>query len=188
MESALIILLLVMITGSVYALFAKDLLSAIVSFGITGSGLVIAFLVLQSPDLAIVQVVVETISLVIMISVLIVSSREDLREQAIIRLNGDSYVHLKGILYQTTAIILCMIFLYSFIRAIASLESFGEHTTRTAAAYIQDGISGTGSVNLVTGIVFDFRGYDTLGEATILFTAVIGILMILRVIAKKQMI
>ena len=43
----------------------------------------------------------------------------------------------------------------------------------------------TGSANLVTGILFDFRGYDTLGEATILFTAVVGILTILRLKGRK---
>ncbi len=34
--------------------------------------------------------------------------------------------------------------------------------------------------NVVTAIVFDYRGYDTLGEATVLFTAVIGVALILR--------
>jgi multisubunit Na+/H+ antiporter MnhB subunit len=34
--------------------------------------------------------------------------------------------------------------------------------------------------NVVTAIVFDYRGYDTLGEATVLFTAVLGVALILR--------
>ncbi|HAZ27158.1 TPA: hypothetical protein DCY67_00880 [Candidatus Acetothermia bacterium] len=34
--------------------------------------------------------------------------------------------------------------------------------------------------NVVTAIVFDYRGYDTLGEATVLFAAVIGVALILR--------
>ncbi|GAB4307504.1 MAG: hypothetical protein Kow0097_07680 [Candidatus Bipolaricaulota bacterium] len=34
--------------------------------------------------------------------------------------------------------------------------------------------------NVVTAIVFDYRGYDTLGEATVLFTAVIGVALVLR--------
>lgn len=34
--------------------------------------------------------------------------------------------------------------------------------------------------NVVTSIVFDYRGFDTLGEATVLFTAVAGVLMALR--------
>ena len=38
----------------------------------------------------------------------------------------------------------------------------------------------TGTNNGVTSVVFDYRGFDTLGEATILFSAVAGVLMIFR--------
>ncbi|MGF3584181.1 MAG: hydrogen gas-evolving membrane-bound hydrogenase subunit E [Thermoplasmatota archaeon] len=37
-----------------------------------------------------------------------------------------------------------------------------------------------GTNNGVTSVVFDYRGFDTLGEATILFTAVAGVMMIFR--------
>lgn len=38
----------------------------------------------------------------------------------------------------------------------------------------------TGAINSVTSIVFDFRGYDTLGESFVLFTAVCGATAVLR--------
>jgi multisubunit Na+/H+ antiporter MnhB subunit len=38
----------------------------------------------------------------------------------------------------------------------------------------------TGANNGVTAVVFDYRGFDTLGEATVLFTAVAAVLMIFR--------
>ncbi|MFA5102586.1 MAG: hydrogen gas-evolving membrane-bound hydrogenase subunit E [Candidatus Thermoplasmatota archaeon] len=38
----------------------------------------------------------------------------------------------------------------------------------------------TGTNNGVTSVVFDYRGFDTLGEATILFSAVAGVMMIFR--------
>jgi multisubunit Na+/H+ antiporter MnhB subunit len=38
----------------------------------------------------------------------------------------------------------------------------------------------TGTNNGVTAVVFDYRGFDTLGEATILFSAVAGVLLIFR--------
>lgn len=38
----------------------------------------------------------------------------------------------------------------------------------------------TGTNNGVTSVVFDYRGFDTLGEATILFSAVAGVIMIFR--------
>ena len=48
-----------------------------------------------------------------------------------------------------------------------------------AAAIVQQNLSKTHSVNNVTSIVFDFRGYDTMGEAFILITAVAGSAVIL---------
>jgi len=42
----------------------------------------------------------------------------------------------------------------------------------------------TGTNSGVTTIVFDYRGFDTLGEATILFAAVSGVLMIFRRVKK----
>jgi multisubunit Na+/H+ antiporter MnhB subunit len=38
----------------------------------------------------------------------------------------------------------------------------------------------TGANNGVTSVVFDYRGFDTLGEATILFSAVAGVMMLFR--------
>lgn len=38
----------------------------------------------------------------------------------------------------------------------------------------------TGSNNVVASVVFDYRGFDTLGEATVLFTAVAGVAALLR--------
>jgi len=42
----------------------------------------------------------------------------------------------------------------------------------------------TGANNAVTSVVFDYRGFDTLGEATILFTAVAGVILVFRRLKK----
>lgn len=49
-----------------------------------------------------------------------------------------------------------------------------------AAAIIQQNLAKTHAVNDVTSIVFDFRGYDTMGEAFILISAVAGVTILLR--------
>ena len=48
-----------------------------------------------------------------------------------------------------------------------------------ADAIVQQNLAETHAVNDVTSIVFDFRGYDTMGEAFILVTAVTGSAVIL---------
>ena len=77
MELTISVILGFMILGAIYSLHAKDLLSAVITCGIVGYGLVICFLLLKAPDLAIVQIVVETISLIIMVAVVLDSSREE---------------------------------------------------------------------------------------------------------------
>ena len=44
----------------------------------------------------------------------------------------------------------------------------------------------TGSANVVTSVVWGYRGYDTLGEVTVLFTAVVGVLAVLRAVGKRE--
>jgi multicomponent Na+:H+ antiporter subunit B len=186
MEVPLTVILMIMIAGSVFSLHAKDLLSAIVSYGIVGFSLVIAFLILKAPDLAIVQIVVETISLIIMISVLIISTGEDLSEKDTVKIKGKSYINVRNLYYILFSLVAAILLVYFFILATGNLNPFGSHETRMATEYINNGVKDIGAVNLVTGIVFDYRGYDTLGEATILFTAVMGVLAILRLKTHKQ--
>ena len=38
----------------------------------------------------------------------------------------------------------------------------------SSSEYIAKGLEKTGATNIVASIILDFRGYDTLGEATIL--------------------
>ena len=48
-----------------------------------------------------------------------------------------------------------------------------------AAAIVNQNLKNARAVNDVTSVVFDFRGYDTMGEAFILITAVAGTMVIL---------
>ncbi len=65
--------------------------------------------------------------------------------------------------------------------SILLIHPFGEPNADAMDQYIIDNtVEETGTNNGVTSIVFDYRGFDTLGEATILFTAVAGVIMIFR--------
>jgi multicomponent Na+:H+ antiporter subunit B len=183
MEITLSIILIFMILGAIYSLHARDLLSALISCGIVGYGLVICFLLLKAPDVAIVQIVVETITLIIMVSVVLVSTRHELEDTGRVAVKISSNYRL--VLNIAIVFLIVIALFYTFQLAITHLNPFGDHALRMSEAYLDGAAEKTGSANLVTGVVFDFRGYDTFGEATILFTAVIGVLTILRIKAKK---
>ena len=46
--------------------------------------------------------------------------------------------------------------------------------------YLADTIKETNVPNVVTSVLADYRGYDTLGETTVIFTAGIGVMLLLR--------
>jgi multicomponent Na+:H+ antiporter subunit B len=49
-----------------------------------------------------------------------------------------------------------------------------------APRYIADTIKDTNVPNVVTSVLADYRGYDTLGETTVIFTAGMGVMLLLR--------
>ncbi len=49
-----------------------------------------------------------------------------------------------------------------------------------APRYLSESIKETGVPNVVTSILADYRGFDTLGETTVIFTAGIGVMLLLR--------
>ena len=61
------------------------------------------------------------------------------------------------------------------------IHPFGNPSESAMDQYIIDNtVEETGANNGVTSVVFDYRGFDALGEATVLFTAVAGVIMIFR--------
>ena len=50
--------------------------------------------------------------------------------------------------------------------------------THVAPRYLQDSVKETGVPNVVTAVLASYRGYDTLGETTVVFTAAIGVLVL----------
>ena len=52
--------------------------------------------------------------------------------------------------------------------------------THVAPKYLADSVRETHVPNVVTSTLADYRGYDTLGETTVIFTAGIGVLLLLK--------
>lgn len=89
-------------------------------------------------------------------------------------------------LRNAVAIIFFAIVAVFFIFSMLSLHPFGEFDEEPEMdQYIIDNAQeDTGANNAVTSVVFDYRGFDTLGEATVLFTAVAGVILVFRRVKK----
>jgi len=73
----------------------------------------------------------------------------------------------------------------AFLAASAFLiHPFGQPPSEMDDYIIENSQAETGTNNVVAAVLFDYRGFDTLGEATILFTAVTGVVMLFR--ARKK--
>ncbi len=175
----LYVLLAAMLVAALAAIQIKDLLAAAVALGIVGFSVAIMFILLQAPDLAIVQIVVETITVVFFAAVILRTTNTD----ATIAGGLKRELVFPAVVYG----VFCVVFLAFVGRALAELPSFGSPTMLVARQYIALGLEKTGAANVVAAIILDFRGYDTLGEATVLFTAVVGVLTIMRRAGRKEL-
>jgi multicomponent Na+:H+ antiporter subunit B len=58
--------------------------------------------------------------------------------------------------------------------------------THVAPRYLAQALSETGVPNVVTAVLASYRGYDTLGETVVVFTAGAGVIALLRRLRKRQ--
>lgn len=171
------ILLLFIIIAAFVAVETRNLLSSVICIGAIGFGASLMFLFLRAPDIAITQIVVEVLGLIILIRATI--SRD------LTFISGD-----RELFGTIVSIVVIFAILIAGIVVLGSIPDFGTpiFTKIQGAAsqiYIDQGLQKTGAANLVASVILDFRAYDTLGEATVLFTSIIGATVILRTRSKK---
>ena len=167
------ILLIFMIVGALIAVHAKDLLSSVIAVGTVGLGLSLAFLVLKAPDLAMAQLVVEILCVIILI-------RATIRRDLPFSTSGRWFFNT-----MVTFIFIATFLAFGYF-CLKDLPEFGKPIMKVAHNFITHGMRETGAANLVSSVILDYRAYDTLGEATILFTAVIGVLAVMRKVGRKK--
>ncbi|GAF77014.1 unnamed protein product [marine sediment metagenome] len=82
-------------------------------------------------------------------------------------------------------IILLIIIAWGIIISLQKVP-FGTSRIKVADYYINKGIEDTGAANIVTSVVVNYRGLDTLGEVTVLFLAAIGLGAVLATTIRKE--
>jgi len=88
---------------------------------------------------------------------------------------------------QVTGLIVLIVLVAFLVWGVMLIHPFGYPDASDMDDYIiENAQEETGSNNVVAAVLFDYRGFDTLGEATILFTAVTGVLLLLRASKRKK--
>ncbi|MEE1032605.1 MAG: hydrogen gas-evolving membrane-bound hydrogenase subunit E [Ruminococcus sp.] len=86
--------------------------------------------------------------------------------------------------YRIAAVLCCVALIAMLLVAVSYLPPVGNADNpahnEVVAKYIEDGMQDTGAVNIVTGMILDYRAFDTFGESNVLFIATCTVLILLR--------
>lgn len=87
-------------------------------------------------------------------------------------------------LYRIFAVMFCVFLVCTLLIAVSYLPTVGKAdnpvNNEVSQRYIENGLQETGAVNIVTGMILDYRAFDTLGESHVLFIATCTVLILLR--------
>ena len=87
-------------------------------------------------------------------------------------------------IYLAGCFLICVAMIVLLLYTVTNLPGFGGEIdpiqNEVPKRYIEQGLQETGAVNIVTGMILDYRAFDTLGESTVLFAAVMVVLFLLR--------
>lgn len=93
-------------------------------------------------------------------------------------------------IYKIFSILFCLFLAAMLLIAVSKLPGFGNASNpvnnEVSERYIENGLQETGAINIVTGMILDYRAFDTLGESHVLFIATCTVLILLRIDGKKK--
>ncbi|MBE5799746.1 MAG: hypothetical protein E7321_07330 [Clostridiales bacterium] len=116
-------------------------------------------------------------------------AQEELDEERRIEAAMNDWTEKKGkpfvrALYNVLCVGVCAMMIMLLLYTVTALPHFGDPNhpinNEVSARYIEKGLQETGAVNIVTGMILDYRAFDTLGESSVLFTAAMVVLFLLR--------
>ena len=92
-------------------------------------------------------------------------------------------------IYRLFSVLFCISLVLVLLTGVSYLPTFGHAenpvNNEVPQRYIENGLQETGAVNIVTGMILDYRAFDTLGESHVLFIATCTVLILLRIDKKK---
>ncbi len=92
--------------------------------------------------------------------------------------------------YKVFSVLFCIFLVAMLLVAVSDLPVFGHAenpvNNEVAERYIEKGLEETGAVNIVSGMILDYRAFDTLGESHVLFIATCTVLILLRRDGKRE--
>ncbi|AMM94939.1 cation:proton antiporter [Peribacillus simplex] len=161
-----LVLAAIIVISSIAILFARSRLTSIIILGAVGYTISLFFVLLRAPDLALTQLVIETISvslfLLCFFHLPLMASRKE--ERMTFRLNNALISIGVGV--------------------IVTLIALSAHSNKLfdsiSSYYLENAYKEAGGKNVVNVILVDFRGLDTMFEISVLSIAALGIFAMIK--------
>ncbi|ADT68017.1 monovalent cation/H+ antiporter subunit A [Pseudoalteromonas sp. SM9913] len=136
---------------------------SLLMLSIVGLMVSVAFTRFSAPDLALTQLTVEVATIILLMLALFFLPQSTPRESSSLRILRDVVIS------STVGVIIASICYALLTRPLNSISEF----------FVANAKTGGGGTNVVNVILVDFRGFDTLGEITVLGIAALGIFKLL---------
>lgn len=151
-----------MIIASLAAIEAKSMLASVIALGTAGLGLCLTFLLLKAPDLAVILLIVELVTLATLTRAIAVRSGDDSSDDV----SGPARLSVIGFI---------AVFIAVTLQAISELPRFGMPILATAGEYIERALSATSAASLVAAVAVEYRRFDLLAILFIIFLLAIAV-------------
>jgi multicomponent Na+:H+ antiporter subunit A len=165
------ILSLVMVAATVTTVFARSRLTAIIALGVMGYTLSLFFVIFRAPDLALTQLIIETISVALFLLCFYHLPKLSLKQKTR-KFKLTNLIISIGVGLTVT----CLAFASTSQQSLESISTY----------FIENSYKLAGGDNIVNVILVDFRGFDTLFEITVLAIAALGIYGLLKAQAQGK--
>jgi multicomponent Na+:H+ antiporter subunit A len=156
------ILFLFMIIAGLGAALLPRYVPAIISLSGLGYLVSLLFIYLSAPDLALTQILVETLSTIIFLL-------------AIVKIPQKFREHVTPAVLTRDLLIASAVALTVFVLLINATQGIVAPFESLSHYFIENSLPLAGGHNIVNVIIVDFRGYDTLGEISVLCLAAFGV-------------
>lgn len=161
---------LLMLLATLYAVYTRSRLGAVASMGVLGFTVALVFIHFSAPDLGITQVLVETLTVILLVLVLF-------------KLPGFSRYSSRFEVIRDGSVAMLMGLLMTLLTLAAIDVQFFE---TISGFFVESSYPLAKGHNIVNVILVDFRALDTLGEIFVLAIAALGVFSMLKLRSKER--
>lgn len=160
-----LVLVIIIAIGSVSILFVKSRMTSIILLGSVGYAVSLFYAIFRAPDLALTQLVIETVSVALFLLAFYHLPKVNKNEEHMRFKMGNAVISIG-------------------VGVVVSLIALSAHSSKAfdsiSQYYIENTYKKAGGENMVNVILVDFRGFDTLFEIAVLAIAALGIFSLIK--------